>query len=97
MFSDNEFKAGRITYHRNGIAGRGFYTVEFKFKDGGRGSPLNMVATVTDLKAQTEIECYVVQLSNPGKTWRGDRFYANVVRAIETSEPWNWTAAKAKV
>jgi hypothetical protein len=63
----------RVTYHRNGVAGEGFFTVEFSTRKGDwRNRKL--------LGIVTETLVAVVDRDNPQECWRGHDYYADELR-----------------
>lgn len=75
-----KFKPYDVQYHRNGVGGRGFYTVRFSFENEGKFEP-NMLATVPSNAEPGE--CFVISVNDPTSKWRGDRFERDAKRAIE--------------
>lgn len=71
---------GRIRFHRNGVAGEGFHTVEFKMRE-GRGMR-SFVGIVFDEKYRTA----VIDPTTPSETWRGDNFDPMLREAIARDE-----------
>lgn len=69
----------QVTSHRNGITGRPFDTVSFTYEDGSRQWEL---VGVLPRNGQPD-ECFVIEPSNPDSSWRGDNFYAPLLRAIK--------------
>ena len=82
---DIRVRAKRVRFHRNGVAGAGFYTVEFRH--GGR----DMVAIVfpeheedeRTWKPITEVRYAVIDTADPSYVWRGDLFFDGLAAAID--------------
>ena len=77
------FKVTDITYHRNGICGRPFYSVRFAYNSGDGIEP-NMLAIMPEnanLKDNTE--CFVIDMNHPTEKWRGDDFARDVRAAVK--------------
>jgi hypothetical protein len=88
----DHFSAYKISYHRNGIAGRPFYQVLFSYHDGGFSPPVirtQMMAIVpvgANLKGGNQ-ECYVTDLTDTSEHWRGDCFAPFLLKAIIKDDP----------
>ncbi len=88
----------RIHYHRNGMAGLPFHVVPFKADDGYGDQP--MVAIVFQKEgaiailntAETAYGNFSFHEGPENNKWRGDRFEAEIRRAIVLAE----TAEKIK-
>jgi hypothetical protein len=86
-----DFKATQVTYNRNGISGRPFYSVVFSYVDCSYADePLkpNMLAIVPD--EGSEEECFVVDMNDPSQCWRGVDFLAAVTAAIKEADWASW-------
>jgi hypothetical protein len=82
-----DFKVTNVTYHRNGICGRQFHSVRFSYDN--EGTPMdNMLAVfpVNARVAEGSVECYVIDLNNPTRNWRGDNFVHPVAAAVADFE-----------
>ena len=67
-------EAKRVKYHRNGIGGAGFYTVEFSFLDDDQNYR-DMVATIFPEGEEDTPPYYaVLDVSDFAYRWRGDWF-----------------------
>ncbi len=60
-------KFHNVRYHRNGVAGEGFYCVRFTYRDGRKNH--DMQAIVFDHPGQC-----AVTTADPNERWRGDHF-----------------------
>ena len=77
-----------ITYHRNGVGGKGFFAIRYDWHDEELPSTLDnpfpvrrMYATITykdDVDEFDESSCRVVDLDDLSTSWRGDRMSAKV-------------------
>lgn len=76
-----------VNYQRNGVCGRGFYTVRFAFAAEGRKlEEFIAVRFGYDPYEKTDdgdCACAVVSLTDPESDWRGDHFVAAVDLAID--------------
>lgn len=72
----------RIKYHRNGIGGAGFYTVEFTFFD-DECDYRDMVATIFNEDGKSPEYYAVLDLKDPSYRWRGDHFIYALWKAIQ--------------
>jgi hypothetical protein len=85
MRNDQKIEVQEISYHRNGIAGEGFYAVRFRWET-DRGME-NFIGTVFDGRGQ----CAVLSLDRIAangvafgvNSWRGDTVEAALRVAIE--------------
>jgi hypothetical protein len=78
-------KLTHVTYHRNGISGRGFWAANCKHA----GEELIIVRLEGDNAKGTEC----LALSRTGgasSTWRGDHFTEEMDKAIEVYKRENW-------
>ena len=95
------FKAHKVTHHRNGICGRAFYTVEFSYDDENFDPPRrmpNMVAVkpVVERADSPGVECYVLNLNDASDARRGDNFMLFVAEAIQRHQDRNWSRVTTK-
>jgi hypothetical protein len=76
-----------ISFHRNGIAGEGFYAIRFRWAEDG-GEKENFLATLFDAEGY----CAVIGLDRIGthgvgftygNSWRGDYFEDALRQAVE--------------
>lgn len=82
-----------ISYHRNGVAGRGFYVVNFHWRDEGSKKQRRMLATVfaeEDYTPNGLLSVLDIDETNQGNiafaqgnSWRGDDFELSLLRAIQ--------------
>lgn len=77
------FKVTDVTYHRNGVCGKGFYSVRFSYQD-DTFMP-NMVAVMPSeaVDAKNCEECFILNLNDPTSNWRGDQFASDVRAAVK--------------
>lgn len=88
-----DFQVTDITTHRNGIAGRGFYSVRFSFCEGFTSEKIacstvrtNMLAIMPHSANQdVGVECFVIDMNEPTKCWRGDNFAPLIWDAIRAA------------
>ena len=75
-----------VTFHRNGISGRVFFSVRFAYtNEDTRESQSNMLAIMPEEPNEDNgTECYVIDLDNPTANWRGDRFAQDIKKAIQS-------------
>jgi len=81
-----------ITYHRNGVGGKGFFAIRYDWHDDDLPSTLDnpfpvrrMYATITykdDVDEFDETSCRVVDLDNHASNWRGDVLSKMVIYLI---------------
>jgi len=85
--SIKDFKVTDVTYHRNGICGRQFYSVRFSFDNDERIMD-NMLAVVPHAacKSGDGAECFVIDMNNPTSYWRGDDFNDQICAAVAEYE-----------
>jgi hypothetical protein len=86
-----DFRATQVTYNRNGISGRPFYSVAFSYVDCSYADePLkaHMLAVVPD--EGSDEECFVVDMNDPSQCWRGVDFLADVTAAIKEADWASW-------
>ena len=76
-----------ISYHRNGICGKGFYAILFDWEE-DKGKSRSMVASVFDGEGQCAVYDLAELLKGNitfacGNSWRGDHFEGALREAIE--------------
>lgn len=81
------FTAKQVTWHRNGISGRSFWSVAFSYVE-GETLKANMLATVPvdGVASGPDVECYVVDMDDTSMCWRGDSFVGPVFAAIKAHD-----------
>ena len=95
-FAKNETrKVHQVDFHRNGISGKGFYSVRYDWADYD-GVERRMLATieVDDSEDFDELlpvaSCRVLDIDEPETSWRGDslapKILHMIVRGIEVNE-----------
>jgi len=77
----------QVAYHRNGVAGIGFYVVTFTWKDPDTRKPRHMVATVFPKRGEVAVlDIDETTKDNiafaKGNSWRGDDFEEALHQAI---------------
>jgi hypothetical protein len=87
-----DFSATQVTYNRNGISGRPFYSVVFSYVE-GETLKSNMLAVVPD--EGTDEECFVVDMNDPSQCWRGVDFLEYVAAAIKEADWASWKPTTA--
>jgi hypothetical protein len=86
-----KLKIQEVAYHRNGIDGRGFYAVRFRWTPDNRTKEENFLGIVfNDAGACTvigldRIESQGVKFAG-GNSWQGDHFEAELRQAIKDNE-----------
>jgi hypothetical protein len=84
--------AKRIKYHRNGVGGAGFFTVEFTFFDDDCNYR-DMVATIfPEAEGDMPSHYAVLDIAEPSYRWRGDHFIYALWRAINAAQEDEGTA-----
>lgn len=78
MITQRDFRKFQCRYHRNGVAGNGFYLCSFLFRVGNKFEPLRAVVFDGDMPFTA-----VMSESDIDQRWRGDKFYEPLVRAID--------------
>lgn len=83
MDTIKQFRATDVKSHRNGIAGRAFYSVRFSYTEEERFMP-NMLAIMpySAKVSGPDTECFVLNMNDPSESWRGDCFAQLVWDAI---------------
>lgn len=83
MNNIKQFKVTDVKWHRNGVAGRSFYSVRFSYTEDDRFMP-NMLAIVPgDAKVEgADTECFVLDMNSLTECFRGDNFVKLVWDAI---------------
>ena len=71
-------KVTNITYRRNGVSGRGFWTGEAKGDDGER----LVIIRPKQPKDKGGVECYVISVDDIEMQWRGDCYNEPMDKAI---------------
>jgi len=87
----NELKNFRCRYHRNGVAGAGFYACSFLY----RAQPMRAVVFETDDNERPEFAgFYAVTSDSVEERWRGDHFIGALRELItasnESGESFRW-------
>jgi len=74
-------RVSRVRYHRNGSAGEGFYTVEFKMREGRTARA--MVGIIFAEPEGVPMTRYaVIDPARPDTTYRGDLFADDLRAAV---------------
>lgn len=82
----DRIEVARMRWHRNGVGGIGFYSVEFNWKDDDNNYR-KMIATVFPEANGRSPEYYaVLDIGSPAERWRGDHFIAALWNAITEEE-----------
>ena len=84
-YSTEEYKIKKINYQRNGIAGEGFWSIEFITKENKK----RLIGIINDndlRKKDGYTRFYVVNPKNIFQGWRGDNFGAELVPIIREYE-----------
>jgi len=88
-FAKNELrKVHQVDYHRNGIGGRGFYSVSYDWADYD-GVERRMLATITpnnNVSGYDEYSCRVLDIDEPHTSWRGDNLAHKIIHMIEVNK-----------
>jgi len=91
-FAKNETrKVHQVDFHRNGISGKGFYSVRYDWADYD-GVERRMLATieVDDSEDFDELlpvaSCRVLDIDEPETSWRGDSLAPKILHMIEGSK-----------
>jgi hypothetical protein len=89
---NDERKLIEIAYHRNGVAGNGFYVVLFAWKDPTQATPRRMVATVFEEGGNAAVLDTAETMAGNiafacGNSWRGDDFEGWLRAQISTLYP----------
>ena len=79
MIKQRDIRGFVASYHRNGVAGEGFYACSFMFRDGSRLVPLR--AIVFDARGHV-----AVVSNNLVQRWRGDDFEDALRQALKLQE-----------
>jgi hypothetical protein len=69
---EDKVEIHKVSHHRNGITGIGFWCVTFRYTYDRARQVREMLATVSF--ETEECDCRVIELADPHETWRGDRF-----------------------
>lgn len=78
------FKVTDVIFHRNGVGGRSFYNVRFSFTQDEHFMPNMLAITPCDAKLGNEdVECFVINVSDPTSCWRGAHFVDDVNAAVK--------------
>jgi hypothetical protein len=93
-----DFTATKVTRHRNGISGTGFYSVEFCCVIDGMAYP-RMLAVIPDggNAHGPDVGCFVVDMTDTTQNWRGASFVLDVQVAIafyQKTERSNWNVVR---
>ena len=75
-------KVQKVRYHRNGVAGVGFFRVDFRSV---AGEDLIAIVESFDEPPSLSIPCYVVNPADASCMYRGDAYAPEVYRAIEAA------------
>lgn len=84
----NHPRVKEVTYHRNGVCGRGFYTVQFKHPETGDAEMVGIYFPPREGdESGVTLDSYaVIDRDHPSNTWRGDFFYDLMREAVAKYE-----------
>ena len=79
------------SFHRNGVCGKGFYAIRFRWQPCGRDAEENFIATLFDSKGYCTVLSLDRMESNgvafaEGNSWRGDNFEPYLRKAIDRGD-----------